>query len=520
MSPLLFYYLHERILAHEYHILTETESVGPIAKQTLTQFPFLLKLASKERWLKVLKATQFDLLSFACYYSSLVYRIGHEELNNSIENDHSNDPLFWARYSRLGIQSLAFNMKRKTLKLQQGIDVKKNQSTVLFMNAVRNIVRAAQKSRVTIEAMKDCREGEELWWQSFRAAPKYKDLHPAHSKTLSQACSFLATCLETVFSDSERFRRIEAIHKKIPQSFLITSLYIINPAPFIQKILPMFTWRPSGTLSLCQRMASSMCGVSKTQERLDQLGIQLDVDRKLAIDSLLENTDFSSSSPYEEYQSQANINDLNVLEEVEYLYTRQKVRLMEKMDYVEFLGKEGQSNFLDFMGEILPPLLNELAKVGSLATIVSSFFSLLNGLWDSLAKYKDDNSPTQEEMILQLAQRFESFISNFYPCLHKIAILSGTPKALPCLALLFDSLFGLLLGWKSQKSIEIQYHSKVEDAINKLDPDEQDEIWKHIDKIKILARGGIDEWPICEIMEKNILPICMKEYASMISNFS
>jgi hypothetical protein len=59
----------------------------------------------------------------------------------------------------------------------------------------------------------------------------------------------------------------------------------------------------------------------------------------------------------------------------------------------------------------------------------------------------------------------------------------------------------------------------VEDAINKLDPDEQDEIWKHTDKVKILARGGIDEWPFCETMEKSILPICMKEYAQGSSQY-
>ncbi|KAJ3340627.1 hypothetical protein HDU91_000826, partial [Kappamyces sp. JEL0680] len=414
------------------------------------------------------------------------------------------------------------------------------QSTLLLIKALRALLQSAEESKAALLAMNDRRRGEELWWQGFRGllaeisppvAPTYDKLDPLHRKTLYQACVVIATILEAVFSDPERFRRMEAIHRKIPQSFLVTSLYIINPAPFIAKILPMYVWKPNGVLSLCQRMASSLCGVSKTQARLDQLGSQSPGFRKELLDQVFGDAALSSSSPEAEYHRAAKDSELEVLTETELRYAQARVRMAEKMAYVEFLGQEGKSSLLDFMGVILPPLLNELAKVGSLASIVSSFFELLNRFWDTLAGYKEVPRPSQESVISALADHFERFVGSFYPCLYKAAGLSGTAKALPSLGFLFDGLarllltlvmVGSLMGWQSQEGAPYQYHENVEAFISTLDPDDQEAIWEHLAAISSLAKDGIDEsqWPLCTAIEQKLVPFCTKEYLGMLSRFS
>lgn len=171
----------------------------------------------------------------------------------------------------------------------------------------------------------------------------------------------------------------------------------------------MYTWKPSaGTWSLCQRMAASLCGVSKTQSQLDAIEKELDNHFREKVERIWSgNHDLHSYEPdafYSEWLKKEL--DMDEPSNFQIQYVKLKIRMKEKMDYVNHLGLSGDSPFLKLCSDLLPPLLNELAIVGTLYTVVSSFFDLLNKFWGSLEKYHDKVQypipPSPHEMVLEV----------------------------------------------------------------------------------------------------------------------
>ena len=222
---------------------------GVLATQLLRQFPWIEKICERQTFLKLLKASNFDLLSFLSYYSSAIYRASLEVAERSTTG--LDQAWIWARHSRLDTNGLCFNVKRKSRRTENPTSAPQKSLQVLhFLDAIRNLLSASEKSHAEMLKLteKDQRKGERYWWAGLRVSSTWNDISPTHRDTLYKTCIVIASILESIFSEPKRYKRLVAVHRKIPQAFLISSLYIINPAPFISKIIPMYTWKPSSSM--------------------------------------------------------------------------------------------------------------------------------------------------------------------------------------------------------------------------------------------------------------------------------
>lgn len=533
---ILNYLLLERVLIAEYYSelgdfgtisATAASSQGGLLKKSLLEaFPWLGKLCDRETFVLLLKASNFDVLSFVSYYSSALYRAGREvrTLDDTEKAALGLDQAYiWARHSRQDTDGLCFNMKRKARRIASPTIIPaKSEQAVEFIAAVRGLLIAAEKSRIEILGLDSSkrRDGEMFWWAGLRLSPTWNGVSATHRDTLYRVCVVIATMLESMFSEPKRFKRLLSVHRKLPQSFLTTSLYIINPAPFISKIIQMYLWKPSlGTWSLCQRMGSSICGVSKTLASIDSLRRHIDESFYEKVQGIIslhsETLSCESDEVYQKILKDSGIESFSK-EHVEFL--KLSYRLKEKMAFVDHLGDPGESPFLKMCSEILPPLLNELAKVGTLHAIVSSFFDLLNKFWGSLEKYHDRNlhpvRPSRKEMVLELADHFHKFVKWFFPMLFQVAMKNGTKSKLPTLTFFFDCLFGSLLGWNSGPS-STTFHQDLNQKVTELSVLEQESLWKWVETVCEMAvthAQDESEWPSNEIVEKKLVPCAILGY--------
>jgi hypothetical protein len=273
-------------------------------------------------------------------------------------------------------------------------------------------------------------------------------------------------------------------------------------------------------------MGSSICGVSKTQTALNSLNSKIDDESKEKIRKLSDSgmlSSFEQNRVYEEFLIENGFQN-PTQELIDYL--KNIIRMNEKMEYVNHLGKSGSSPLFSMCRDLLPSILNEMAKVGTLHAIMSSVFDLLNNFWASLEKYHNTNRypkpPTSEEMILELSDHFLKFIELFYPVLYKIAMKSGTKDELPCLTVIFDCLFGTLMGWSPLPS-DTTFHKDQSSVFSTLSQDEQQSVYDYIDlvcKLAAIDTKDESEWPLNPIVDENLTTAAIDGCLKLLIKFN
>ena len=489
-----------------------------------TVFPVLNRLGLKETWQSLLKGSNFDAISFVRYYGSSVYRVGRAEFHHAqIPSSEHNS--VWSRYSREEIHGLAFNLKKRQLATKSVLDLQKENSTKLFIDHLSGFFSAIVQSKLEFNKNLHPAVGdEEIWWATLRDTPNADEMLPVHTETISHFSKLLACILENVFSNRERVRRFSNVWTKVPQTMLITSLYILNPAPFVTKIMGLFLWKPSvNALSFCQRIASSLVGVSKTVASINAIRLEITPSRASQIEALLksEKGGLSSYSSVIDFKMVLNIDDdsTDSINEIE--YAKCIIRKEEKMQYVDFLGVLGHSPILDLLSEYLPILLREIGRIGSMSTMVQLLFNLINKFLEILNKSVVEPRPSQLDVIKDLHETFYQFMLDFYPFLHKASLLSNTNDKLVVFPVIIDSLLGLFLGWKSHANKDSNLHQNLKTFLQSLGPEEQIEISKHLETVVKLSEKGIDEsgWPKCSLLDTKVVDVAVQEYLKVLGNF-
>jgi hypothetical protein len=213
---------------------------------------------------------------------------------------------------------------------------------------------------------------------------------------------------------------------------------------------------------------------------MEKIGADLDEATRAAIHASLDHSDGSS---------------LLNLEEKHIEYGKAYLRFKEKQDFLEHLTGNTPSHFLDYMGQTLPLLLNELQKAVSLSQLVSKFFEMFQSIVDSFPN--EPHTPeVQEKIIRDLVYHISQFMDFFYSVIHYTSSVKGTSKDLPIMTAIFEFIFGLLmrLDVPAYDGSETGgYHEQVAKLVESLNTQEKETLWAYIHDIEEKARNGIDD---------------------------
>ena len=95
---------------------------------------------------------------------------------------------------------------------------------------------------------------------------------------------------------------------------------------------------------------------------------------------------------------------------------------------------------------------------------------------------------------------------------------SGTNEALPSLNILFDCLFGTLLGWNAESS-STTFHSDLDHFFyNSLLEEERTEVLEYVRQCCELSEMGVDEseWPHNEFVALKMVPFVIEGYIKIL----
>ncbi|KAJ3330045.1 hypothetical protein HDU76_006541 [Blyttiomyces sp. JEL0837] len=135
--------------------------------------------------------------------------------------------------------------------------------------------------------MEPCRDAEQL-----------DELPDIYLKWCRHAVRALAVTVENVLDDHEWQRKVRSIWSKLPLSLIVGSLRIINPVPFVEKLLKLFVWKPAGMHSLLQKLASILCASDRTSKHLRDLRPSIQSNLRTRIENAMDTAVlFTASNP-------------------------------------------------------------------------------------------------------------------------------------------------------------------------------------------------------------------------------
>jgi hypothetical protein len=270
-------------------------------------------------------------------------------------------------------------------------------------------------------------------------------------------------------------------------------------------------WQPSANVySLCQRLAGSICGHGLSKTAAETAGNALDEARRASIKKAIESSSFSSVHDLSFYKNILVKHGIENPSEEELIYAKKYTRFREKQDFLEHLTGNTPSHFLDYMGKIMPAVLNELQKSVSLSQLVSKFFEMFHKIVTCIPDGPELNDPVvHKQTIKELTTHINTFMEFFYECIHETSKRHGTVNEQPYMTTIFEFIFGFALGLsRSPKYKGNGYHEEIQTLVASLNPNDREQLWKDISKIQDLSKKGFDErhWPVNETISKVFVP--------------
>ncbi|KAJ3271445.1 hypothetical protein HDV01_006651 [Terramyces sp. JEL0728] len=461
----------------------------------------------------LLIATKMDALAFLKFYTSLFYRLHLEEIMG-IRNEIS----IWNRYLYYRYAATnSFSLDRPT------------HATQFDANRMNKYNRMVESLRIFLRCVPPCKEDMKKlssadikpWWALLRQYPKMKDLPAMHQELVRTAINAAAHVLNNILDEPARLEKMSAIYNKIPTSLLVTSLKIVNPAPFIRQCVKLFLWQPSpGVYSLFQRMASHLCGYDETSRQLKSIAGNLSETEILKINTLVEENVLSSLDDDTKFVTVAKNEDIPVPSDTLIEYFRLSIRLNEKKAFIEHLNTPAQHDLFVHLFQFLPKLLNEFRQSVALSEFVGNYFKLVDRILKALLKHSNVNTENKDavdkQVIEDLILPLTEFAEFFYPVLVKMAKLVGTTKELQMITSLADFLIEYILQLEESK-VKTTYHQDLKDKFNSLDEYSKEKILSELDLLVQCCEMGLDEtkWPRCATIDQHLTSWCYERILTL-----
>ncbi|KAJ3405561.1 hypothetical protein HDV05_006528 [Chytridiales sp. JEL 0842] len=354
---------------------------------------------------------------------------------------------------------------------------------MMFLETTSKIVLNLHSSYKKTAAGKADVESEkfnlvEAVFEDCRRCKNLKDMPEVYQVWVKHLIRAVSVTIENILDDRDWRRKITAIWSKLPISLIVGSLRIINPIPFVERLLRLFLWRPPGGLpSLLMKLCQILAGSDRTNQRLKSAKKSIPQALADRLDRILEHvpilvdaarfntpyTDFfaadtkepepwaySSNDPpeifVELFQSHAvdfsqykTVNGLPVSDTIVTHYCRAFIRKREKDSFVDLVGSDQMTQFIVHVCHFLPPFLTEMWECVDMHMLASAFFKCCGVVLDLLKDYQEKDEqevsmPGQDPHAKEARERraYDELIQNIdaaiyvvfekgYPMIHELS---------------------------------------------------------------------------------------------------
>lgn len=291
------------------------------------------------------------------------------------------------------------------------------------------------------------------------------------------------------------------------------SLHVVNPAPFVDKVVPLALRKiPGFGVSLIQLIGSSLVGYSRTKSQKKSVSDRISPERKAMIEQLVLKLKLDVRATPKTLKSKLTKAGLRDITKEEIAYARFTIRMNEKQDFIDYLG-QGLGNdklkgMIDLFCKVAPPLMREFAKVGSLSSLLQCVFELLDNCMNSLrANFEGEKSKSdpvvKQRIVKEVLGHLMRFVKWFYPHLHKIALKTGTSKEAVVIPWLVDICFAAALEAAEFPALVARFHQGVKSHLDSLDEERRGDAFAFAETVGQMSQAGRDErfWPLNKDMD-------------------
>ncbi|KNC98072.1 uncharacterized protein SPPG_06484 [Spizellomyces punctatus DAOM BR117] len=495
---------------------------------------------------KWMRATKFDVLSFSLYYVTLFSHLKNEAWYGVDDNaaplpTFSTRPILrpatlypdllcYYRASLPGGGSFRLSKReRKTPDTDETLELRELKARG-FTDAWRSVLKAG--CGICRELIGDDSEAEvdlaERFWDVVKSSPEIMDLPPTFQDFFYSIITAVAHAIDNILDDAEWRHKFASIWKRLPVSIMLTSLRLVNPVPFVDRVIKLFCWKPPGMYSLLQKIGAMICALDRTQAALRIIAKNVQQSRRCAIERTIDAAfeqwrqscvyDISSQDPAEKIRDFLRNSDektfQTTISKSEVAFAKCYIRKKEKEDFVEVLGSKDVVDFVKHFCEMVPPLLDEVWKCIDIATLMSKLVDTVSQILEGMTAYDSPTeslAKTHSQVIGALYSALLPFFKAAYPLLPAVA---KRPPAGPAgiHALVEHLLYDVMRPRNTRGSIlELGKDARV--VVDSLTPTEKARLWKEVDGIIANMEAGIDarEWEPCEVLEGKGLQVFWDE---------
>ncbi|KAI9100587.1 hypothetical protein DFS34DRAFT_493622 [Phlyctochytrium arcticum] len=507
-----------------------------------------------------MRATKFDVLSFMIHYVTLFSHLkneawfGHDGQVVDVPDTYTPPAMPpSSRYTDLTSFHRASLPCGGTFRLgKRAVDESLNDSQDMakiislrelkareFNNAWRNVMRAGcslcrdahgQHSELMSSSnqpgifTKDD-EWAAAFWTVAASTPDLDQLPGASKEFFYALTNALAHTIDNILDDDDWRQKFASIWRRLPVTIMLTSLRLINPIPFIERVIKLFCWKPPGMYSLLQKIGTMICAIDKTKSQLRDLSVLIHPTKRAAIDRAVD-TAFnewvnqpvmgvsSQDSPavVEKFLRASGERCLcpgKEIAETDLAYTKLSIRKREKEDLVTLLGSPTFTAFIRHISHVFPPLLSEIWTCIDFASLMSKLVECITNILEALAAYDKAPPGTDREVLYRqvvgnVYKALLPFIKAAWPLIHAVA---KKPESGPAgLRPLINHLFRDMIEPPTSPTDALPILDLGKDASNmlkRLSEDERDQLWNEVDEVVRHLEGASDprQWPVGEVLE-------------------
>ncbi|KAI8999978.1 hypothetical protein BC832DRAFT_563226 [Gaertneriomyces semiglobifer] len=490
---------------------------------------------------KWMRATKFDILGFMVHYVTLFSHLlneawyGCDGVRQSIPDfatpvevlPTTFYPDLLAYYRSAlpggGTFRLGRHHRRSGVVADDATTYLREQKAKDFTNAWRQFSRAACDI-LRSTAYDENKDFVGRFWEVVRTAPKLQDLPQLYQDFFCGLARAIAFTVDNVLDENEWRRKVTAIWNRLPITVLLTSLRLINPIPFMDRMVKLFCWRPPGMLSLLQRIGATMCASERTAKHVRTLSkgvssnvssiIEASVDMMFSSKKILLPISSQDSPELIRAFLKKPLRGAHVTDQ-EVAYAKAYIRKREKEEFVEALGSKSVIDIVKHVAEVAPPLLDEYWKCFDFAGLMSKLVTTVGRVLEALNAYDGVRDPaealeTHNEVTEAIYEALIPFVEHAYQLLH--ALSKRKPAGDFGFHAIVKHLFDDLLSPEGSQTAILELGTLVKTVIDSIPADERATLWEEVDRIVAYMEAGVDarEWEPCEVLEEKALPVFWK----------
>ncbi|KAJ3007223.1 hypothetical protein HKX48_009245 [Thoreauomyces humboldtii] len=342
----------------------------------------------------------------------------------------------------------------------------------------------------------------EQFWDVVRHSPQVTDLPPVWQSFFYSLVTALAHTVDQVLDDADWRHKFAGIWKRLPVSIMLTSLRLVNPIPFVDRVIKLFCWKPPGMHSLLQRIggmvaasektAASLKAHAKTMDSGLRVAIEKAVDSLLPADMTGNDAHLSSADPTASIAAAlASTGDALLQHPTAptIIYAKLWIRRKEKDAFVDALGGKTVTTFLAHFASAIPPLLSEIWQCIDFAALMSSLVDTVSLILAALSQYDEDpTDTTREEQATDVVNAIYAallpFLKAAYPLLHALATRTGKKSDSPSglLALVTYLLDTIIKPTDGAHSV-LSFAADTKPALDALSESQKQVLWHEVDQL-------------------------------------